>query len=301
MPSLPEINQHAHRQFLHPNKLPWSSVRTAEELEFLSTAVVGGKGEEAKACAYLYKELAQLAEIEFHVASVMVRVIGEGANRSDSRPWLGSDLVQAISCFAAEETQHASTFFRYVRELTGKDFKIENNLYRERLAVYEGDEDPLVKLAALCATAYVGESVITVFETRLKGLDPGCQHFLTQLLHLHGLDEARHVRFDHLVFDEVIPGLGAREREQMESLINATEALNTQLAIAAKNQFTRQFDIDFSQGNLSAEVQFEMTQAFRTAILAGTSVRKIDDHMTRETRELVNRFSSSEIVHAIAA
>ena len=184
-------------------------MRTERELDFLAEHLYGHRDEHTRTVAYLYKELAQLAEIEMHVAMVMVRVIAESAQCDGDRLWVGSDLVHALSCFASEEIQHANTFYRYVRTLTGVDLKIENNFFRERLALYLGDERPLVKLAALCATAYVGESVITVFETRMKSVDPGMRSPFTYLLHLHGLDEARHIKVDHFMIDHVIPSLSA--------------------------------------------------------------------------------------------
>jgi len=298
---LSDINLNAHRQFLHPNKISFDGLRAAEELEFLSTALVGRKGQEEKACAYIYKELSQLAEIEFHVAAVMLRVITEGCNETEQPLWDGNDLVRAIACFAAEESQHASTFHGYVRALTGQDYKVRDNLFRERMSIFSGDDPALVKLAALCATAYVGESVITVFENRLKSIDPGRRHHLTELLHLHGLDEARHIHFDHWVFDHVIPSLSVKERQRMAEMVEATEALNTQLAITAKDQFSEQFAVDFCEDNLSAQVQLQMTLAFRSAIQAGVSIRRVDEFITPETRSLIEKFSLSETVHAHAA
>jgi len=297
---LHEINLAAHRQFLHPNHMPWHAVRAEEELEFLSLHVCGRKDEQLRATAYLYKELAQLAEIEFHVASVMVRVIAESQMRGKGELWEGSELVHTLGCFAAEEVQHANTFYRYVRTVTGCDYKLENNYFQERIALYQGDHAPLVKLAALAATAYVGESVITVFETRMKAIDPGLKSPFTRLLHLHGLDEARHIQADHFIIDHVLPRLTKQERGQMEELINATEELNTTLAITSANQLKRQFGVDFQAGNRSAEVQMAITQAFRKAILAGDSLRKVDDYLDSDTRALLRDFSHSDRVHALA-
>lgn len=296
-PSLHNINASAHQHFLHPNHMPWHAVRDEAELEFLSETVCGRKDEQLRATAYLYKELAQLAEIEFHVASVMVRVIAESQMRGKNELWDGSDLVHALGCFAAEEVQHANTFYRYVRTLSGCDYKLENNYFQERIALYQGEHSPLVKLAALCATAYVGESLITVFETRMRNLDPAMKSPFTRLLHLHGLDEARHIRTDHFVIDQVLPRLSAVERRQMEELINATEELNTTLAMTSAAQLKRQFGVDFQAQNRCAEVQLALTMAFRRAILAGDSFRKVDEFLDSDTRALLKDFSESERVH----
>ncbi|NVD98433.1 diiron oxygenase [Massilia sp. BJB1822] len=296
-PSLHNINLSAHQHFLHPNHMPWHAVRAEEELDFLSQQVCGRKDEQLRATAYLYKELAQLAEIEFHVASVMVRVIAESQMRGKGELWEGSDLVHALGCFASEEVQHANTFYRYVRTLTGCDYKLENNYFQERITLFQGEHSPLVKLAALCATAYVGESVITVFETRMRNMDPEMKSPFTRLLHLHGLDEARHIRTDHFVIDHVLPSLTPLERRQMEELINATEELNTTLALTSAAQLKRQFGVDFQTQNRSAEVQLAITLAFRRAILAGDSFRKVDDFLDNDTRALLKDFSQSERVH----
>lgn len=59
-----QINEYAHLNYLHPNRMPWEQAAVGGELDFLSCALVGEAGQEDKAVAYLYKELAQLAEIE---------------------------------------------------------------------------------------------------------------------------------------------------------------------------------------------------------------------------------------------
>lgn len=298
---LHDINLVAHRHHLHPNHMPWHAVRSDEELDFLSRHLYGAPGHELAASAYLYKELAQLAEIEYHVASVMVRVIAESQMRGEGELWEGSDLVHALSCFAAEEVQHANTFYRYVRTLTGRDLKLDNNYFQERIALYQGDDAPLVKLAALAATAYVGESVITVFETRMKAIDPALRSPFTRLLHLHGLDEARHIRTDHFVIEHVVPRLSPAERRRMGELIAATEELNTTLAKTSAAQLKGQFGVDFQAGNRAAEIQLEMTQGFRRAILTEDGFRKVDEHIDDATRRLIAEFSMSDRVHALAA
>jgi hypothetical protein len=298
--NLLEINRQAHHNFLHPNKMPWDQVRTERELDFIAESLSGHRDDRDKAVAYLYKELSQLAEIEMHVASTMVRVICEASRDPASRLWAGADFVHTLSCFAAEEIQHANTFYQYVRQLSGHDLKIENNMFAERASLYEGEESPRVKLAALCATAYVGESVITVFENRMKALDPAINSPFTLLLHLHGLDEARHIKTDHYVIDHIVTGLSPAENQQMADLIAKTEHYNVELSKYCSERVKSDFGVDYAQGNYAASLQMDLTNGLRNAILAAGTVRHVDEHLDEATRELIAEFSHSDNVHACA-
>jgi hypothetical protein len=295
-----DINRQAHHQFLHPNKMPWEHVRDEEELDFIATSLCGHRDDHDKAVGYLYKELAQLAEIEMHVASTLVRVICEASRDKASRFWAGAELVHTLSCFASEEIQHANTFYQYVRELSGRDIKTEDNMFAARAALYEGDVSPRVKLAALCATAYVGESVITVFENRLKSLDPQVKSPFTLLLHLHGLDEARHIKADHYVIDHIVTGLSRPELQQMEDLIAQTEHYNIELSKQLSARVKDDLGVDYSEGNYAASVQMDITNGLRNAILSAGTVRRADEHLDSATRKLIAEFSMSDRVHAYA-
>ncbi|EFE95267.1 diiron oxygenase [Serratia odorifera] len=292
-----QINQYAHLNYLHPNRMPWEQAATDRELDFLSRALVGEAGQEQKAVAYLYKELAQLAEIEMHVATVMTRILCE-LQADNTALMAGDGLYHALSCFAAEEINHANSFYQYVRLLSGRDIKLENNLFKQRVDLYDDGDAPLIKLAALCSTAYVGESIITVFERRLKVLDPMQRGFLTQLLHFHGLDEARHIQCDHAIFDRLIPTFNAAERQRMHQLIQDTEALNTQLALASAETVKAAFDIDYTEGNQAAKTQLDMTLRFREIVQSGDMIRKVDEHLDDETAAIVQQFSQASRVHA---
>jgi hypothetical protein len=166
---------------------------------------------------------------------------------------------------------------------------------------FEGNDSPLVKLSALCATAYVGESLMTIIENRIKALDPDRNHFLTNLLHLHGLDEARHIRADHFVFDHVVPSLSDAERGRMHEIITRTEELNTQMALATGEQIKQQFGVDYTQDNPTARVQLELTMAFRQLVQGGELIRKVDDHLDMHLRETIREFSFSDGVHVAMA
>lgn len=297
MSTLTAINQEAHIHYLHPNRLPWHEVGGAEELDFLSRSLVGAPGQENKAVAYLFKELSQLAELEMHVSSVLVRVLCELQGKPGTPYGEGNDLYHTLSCFAAEEINHANTFYRYVRELSGRDVKLTDNLFKERIDLFAADDSPLVKLAALCATAYVGESLITVFERRMKMLDPEQHFFFTKLLHYHGLDEARHILSDHFVFDHVIPNLKPAERARMHEMIDAAEVLNTELAIRSAAQIKTVFGTDYSRDNRSAAFQFKLTMAFRSVVQSGDLVRKVDDSLDSETTAEIMDFSGAHRVH----
>ncbi|MDO4641053.1 MAG: diiron oxygenase [Neisseria sp.] len=297
MNSIKQINKYAHLNYLHPNRMPWEEAATDGELDFLSRVILGQSGQEEKAIAYLYKELAQLAEIEMHVATVMSRVLCE--LQGESTPLImGDGLYHSISCFASEEINHANSFYQYVRNLSGADVKLKNNFSKERIELYNDNDSPLIKLAALCSTAYVGESIITVFERRLKVLDPMQHSFLTRLLHFHGLDEARHIKFDHAVFDQIIPTFSNSERKRMHQLIQETESLNTQLAIASEETVKAAFDIDYTEGNLTAKTQLDMTLRFREIVQSGETIRKVDDYIDDETEAIIHQFSQASKVHA---
>ncbi|WP_297479075.1 hypothetical protein [Ferrovum sp.] len=297
MSTLATVNRDAHIHYLHPNRLPWREAVDDEERDFLSRALVGAQGQEAKAVAYLYKELSQLAELEMHVSAVLVRVLCELQGEPAAPYGEGSELYHALSCFAAEEINHANTFYRYVRELSGRDIKLTDNLFKERIGLFAKDDSPMVKLAALCATAYVGESLITVFERRIKMLDPEQRFFFTKLLHYHGLDEARHIQSDHFVFDHIIPNLSSSERIRMHELIDATEALNTELAIRSAAQIKTAFGTDYSSDNHSAAVQLKLATAFRRIVQSGDLVVKVDNGLDPETAAEIADFSGLQRVH----
>jgi hypothetical protein len=292
-----DINQNAHLNYLHPNRMPWQHAAVPEELDFLSRVLIGKAGEERKAIAYLYKELSQLAELEMHVATVLCRVACE--LQAERTPFnAGDGLYHSLSCFAAEEINHANSFYQYVRHLAGRDIKLPDNLFRQRVELYSGNDAPLVKLAALCSAAYVGESVITVFERKLKLADPMQRRFLTQLLHFHGLDEARHIQCDHAVFDRIVPSLSTVERARMHQLIDETEALNTQLAIASAATVKTAFDLDYTENNAAAQIQLDITLRFRKLVQSGDLIRKVDEHLDDETAAILQGFAASSVVHA---
>ena len=298
MSILAEVNRDAHIHYLHPNRLSWNKAVDDEELDFLSRSLIGALVQEAKAVAYLYKELSQLAELEMHVSAVLIGVVC-GLQCEPATPYgEGTELYHALSCFAAEEINHANTFYRYVRELSGRDVKLTDNLFKERIDLYAKDDLPLVKLAALCATAYVGESLITIFEHRMKKLDPEQRFFFTRLLHYHGLDEARHIQADHFVFDHIIPNLSTLERIRMHELIDASEALNTELAIRSGAHIKSAFGTDYSKDNHSAAIQFKFAMAFRHIVQSGDLVVKVDDGLDPETASEIVDFSGLQRVHS---
>ncbi|ROM97175.1 diiron oxygenase [Pseudomonas brassicacearum] len=297
MNALKAINQLAHINYLHPNRMDWECARTDAELQFLSKALVGQADQPEKAVAYLYKELGQLAEIEMHVANTMTRILCEVQAESNNVLAAGDALYGALSCFASEEINHASSFYQYIRHLSGRDIKLKDNLFNERRALYDGNDSPIVKLAALCATAYVGESVITVFERRLKVLDPMQQSLLTRLLHFHGLDEARHIQCDHFIFEQVIPSFTASERRRMHQLIQDTEEMNTQLAITSAEQIKAAFNLDYAQDNKAASTQLDMTLRFKEIIQSHDLIRNVDEHMDVDTAAIVWEFSRANTIH----
>ncbi|NDY91825.1 diiron oxygenase [Ideonella livida] len=301
------INAQSHVDTVHPRELAWPEAFGPAELAFLSDMAFEAPGHERGAVAYVAKELAQLAEIERHVSAVLTYVMAE--MQAHAVPLSsGFALHDALSCFAAEELHHANMFYRYVRLLSGQDFGQPDNLFSQRVALYQGDDSPFVKLAALCASAYVGESVITVFERRAHALDPGRRHFFTQLLHAHGLDEARHVQTDHFVFEQVVPTFTLAERRRMQQILEATEALNAEVALRFQAHAQQTFGLDYTAGNRGHAVQLQLTQTFRRLVWGAPAapgapwpaLRRVDDAMDDAGRRLIESFSASAVVHHAA-
>ncbi|MBB3061937.1 diiron oxygenase [Microbulbifer rhizosphaerae] len=298
---LQDIATRAHIDTIHPNALPWPEAFDDAERDFLSRLAFGEPGHEEKAVVYITKELAQLAEIEKHVTGVLSIVLSELQREPATGLNAGHTLHHALSCFAAEELHHANMFYLYVRLLSGRDFKYPENLYAQRVGLYQSDESPWVKLAALCCSAYIGESVITVFERRCRALDPEQRFFFTQLLVAHGLDEARHIKVDHFVFDHVIPALNSAEQRRMRQILHATEDLNTELAIRFAAYAKDFFSCDYTGGNRANEIQMQLTAAFRELVFGGEIIRKVDDAMNDEHRQLLAAFCSETRVHGAVA
>lgn len=297
LPQLHEINAQAHTATIHPSSLTWPDQFDDQELDFLSRVAFGESGHTQKAIVYITKELAQLAEIERHVSAVLTYVLADLQSHDDNLA-AGFALHDALSCFAAEELHHANMFYRYVRLVSGRDFKYADNLFNARVALYQCNDSPYVKLSALCCSAYIGESVITVFERRTKALDPDMRFFLTRMLHVHGLDEARHIKTDHFVFDNVIPFLNVEERRRMKQILDGTEALNTELAMRFEAYAKQVFGVDYTAGNLGHQTQLQLTLKFRDLVFGSPQIRKVDDAMDEADRLLVEGFSHDRQVHA---
>ncbi|MCX4827776.1 hypothetical protein OG746_03355 [Streptomyces sp. NBC_01016] len=297
---LASVTRLAHINTFHPNAFDWAEAGTPAEREFASVVAYGEPGHEAEAVAYLTKELAQLAEIERHVSTVMAMVMGELHDLRDPIN-LGHELHHALSCFAAEEIQHANTFYRYVRALSGAEPRVEAALFDERLDVFRTDDHPYVKLVALCCSAYVGESVITVFEHRTDGLDPDRARFLTRLLHTHGLDEARHVKIDHVAMKLIYPALTAGQQQRVRELLGRIEELNRTLAATFEERTRELLGVDFVTGNPAAAVQLEMTKAFGGKVFAADgTLYSVDEILDDELTALIAEFSGVDRVHAAA-
>ncbi|HBS41367.1 MAG TPA: hypothetical protein DEA26_01715 [Oceanospirillales bacterium] len=291
------INSHAHVNTFHPNSLSWPEQVTQDEQDYLSRFCFGVTGEHDKAIAYIAKELAQLAEIEKHVTAVLTIALSE--LQGFVHP-LNQDYVlhNALSCFGAEELNHANTFFRYVRHLTNIDFRLAQNLFEERVAVYQQPDSPFVKLVAMHASAYVGESVITAFEYRARDMDPDESHFFTEVLIRHALDEHRHVEFDHFVFDEILPTLSDAEKARAREMAMETERLNGLLAGAFEQYAINTLGTDYRIGNNAWDVQMKLTARFRDIVFSGSDIGKVDNALTDEDRALLTSFSGIPTVHA---
>lgn len=289
----------AHVNTFHPNAFDWGRAATEDNLRFLSEIAWGAPGHEAEATAYIVKELAQLAEIERHVSATMALILSELPLHDDLGPLsAGHELHHALSCFAAEELQHSNTFYRYVREISGLEPRLSDGLFAERFAVFQEDDHPWVKLIALSCSAYVGESVITVFEHRADHLDPGREKFFTQLLHLHGLDEARHIQVDHFVMRDLYRSLTPAQQARSRVLLDRIETLNRRLAadFAAVVLDLTKVDVNTVP---AARTQLEITQAFGARIFDENGTpRTADEVLDAPLRRLISQFSGAGHVHA---
>ncbi|MBM7169476.1 hypothetical protein JQK87_13835 [Streptomyces sp. G44] len=296
---LDSIMSLAHVNTFHPNAFDWSRARTPADLAFLSEVTWGEPGHEDEAIAYIVKELGQLAEIERHVSATMALVLSEMSPRTTPGPLAaGHELHHAVSCFAAEELHHANTFYRYVREISGLEPRLDDGLFTERLAVFQEDDHPYVKLIALCCSAYVGESVVTVFEHRTDHLDPGREYFLTRLLHLHGLDEARHIQLDHFVMRDLYQELTPAQRARTRVLASRIEELNVRLAVSFADLVLRLTGVDVHTVP-AARTQLAITQAFASRVFdEHGDPRTADEVLDDGLLDLVSRFSGVGHVHA---
>lgn len=287
----------AHLDTLHPNALNWPEKFEEHEYDFISKMVFDEYGHNDAAMVYIIKELAQLAEIEKHVTGVMSIILSELQAEPGTELNEGYELHNALSCFGAEELQHANMFYRYVRLLGKKDFLYPNNMYAERVGLYQGSDSPWIKLGAMCCSAYVGESIITVFENRCKFLDPEQKFFITQLLVAHGLDEARHIQTDHFVFDHVIPRLTDAERRRMLQIVNATETLNMELSQRFGEYSKAYYGVDYTVGNLANDVQIKLAGIFREHVFGGDKIVKVDEAVTEDIARIVSDFSRCDYIH----
>lgn len=294
---LHNIYARAHLDTIHPNALDWPRAPEMSERDFISKMAFGEVGHDDKAIVYIIKELAQLAEIEKHVTGVMTIILSELQGKTTGQLNIGHELHNALSCFAAEELLHSDMFYRYVRILGGKDFMYAENLYAQRVGLYQGTDSPWVKLSALCCSAYIGESVITVFERRCMALDPAKEHFLTKLLVAHGLDEARHIMVDHFVFEHVIKNLSDEETRRMRQILNSTEELNTELAKRFSEHAKKEFGVDYTDGNIANEIQIKLTGVFRQMVFGGNVIRTVDEALTDEHKILLDSFCMQRNVH----
>ncbi|MEI8633170.1 AMP-binding protein [Vibrio sp. PP-XX7] len=132
----------------------------------------------------------------------------------------------------------------------------------------------------------------------VKLLDPMQHHFLTRLLHNHGLDEARHIQCDHMVFDTIIPSFSASERRRMHEIIGQTEALNTALALASQETIQAAFDLDYTENNFAAKTQLDTTLKFREIIQSGDYIKKVDEHLDDDTTQILQIFANASQIHA---
>ena len=294
--ALIEINRHAYRQTSHPSSLAWPDALAADEIAFCSRFVFDDEHHRPEALMYIAKELAQLSEIEKHVSTVMALMLADLGGASGEL-FAGYALHNALSCFAAEELQHADMFYRYVRLLLGRDFKLADNRMAARLALYQGDDSLAVKLGALVAGAYIDESVMTVFEHRIDRIDPEHRWFVSQVVKLHGADEARHIEFDHFVFDHVIPSYSPSETQRFGQLLQGQLELNRALGVDFEHFAIATLGRDYLAGNVAHATQQRLLDVFARLVFAGGRARRIDDVLDAGVRGVLTDFAGISQIH----
>ena len=291
-----DINKNAHKQTLHPMSLDWPAALSQDEIDHCSRFVFGDAAHGPEALIYIAKELAQLSEIEKHVSTVMALLLTE-LGAVDHELATGYALHNALSCFAAEELQHADMFYRYVRLLLGRDFKLADNRMAARLALYQGDDSVFVKLGALVAGAYVGESVMTVFEHRIDRMDPQARFFVSQVVKLHGLDEARHIQFDHFVFEHVIARYSPSETRRFGQILQGQLELNRALGIDFEQLAVSLLGRDYLTGNVAHATQQRLLEVFAKLVFAGGRARRIDDVLDAGVAGVLTDFAGIAQIH----
>jgi len=298
MQELIDINRNAYRQSFHPSSLAWPQALGADEIAYCSRFVFNDEHHGPEALVYIAKELAQLAEIEKHVSAVMALLLADlgGAVHELAA---GHGLHNALSCFAAEELQHADMFYRYVRLLLGRDFKLTDNRLAARLALYQGDDSMQVKLGALVAGAYIGESVMTVFEHRIDRMDPDGQFFVSQVVKLHGADEARHIEFDHFVFEHMIARYTPSETRRFGQILQGQLELNRALGIDFEHLAMSALGRDYLTGNVAHATQQRLLDVFARLVFAGGRARRIDDVLDSTVRAVLTEFAGITQIHPI--
>jgi hypothetical protein len=143
----------------------------------------------------------------------------------------------------------------------------------------------------------VGETIITVFERRILRRDPGKRHFLSRLIWAHGLDEARHVQFDHYVFRTVIPELTDQEWTRFGQILGAQNLINKQMGDALDRQMLDHFGVDFVAGNPSRQFQDRLQVALVTSVFRDRHIKSADDVLDPDSRAAVAEFSGSARIH----
>lgn len=296
---LDDINAGAHLVTVNPWSLPWRDAGGEADREMISRFTYEDAGHASEGAAYVVKELVQLSDIESHVAAVMASVLCELPR--ESRPLArSSSLDTALSTFAAEELHHSGMFRRYTEILAGEALRLDQNLAEERLALYRGNDAPYVKIAALVASAYPGESLFTVFSRRFVVLDPSSDSFCAQLVRAHDVDESRHIQFDHLVFDQIVPALSPAEFMRMMEILKKQIEYNLALSDRYAALVGSRLGVDFVTGNYAHATQMRLAQAFASRLFGPKGVSRVDDIIDGGTADVLRGFSGSPSIHLAA-
>ncbi|BDU77650.1 ferritin-like domain-containing protein [Mesoterricola sediminis] len=292
--TITDINQRPDLRTFHPDALPWPSKLDPAEHAFCSRVCGFPTIRMNESRAYWGKELAQLADIERHVSICLGLISGFA---SDSGLLGGVPMMNAMLRFAAEEYQHANMFYRYVELLIGQPLDLSGESLEHRLGLFLGPESPGAKLVALLASAYPGETVITLFEHRVRLFDPTQRHFATRMLVAHGLDEARHIQFDHYVLGQLAPSLDDGEWADARRLCRNMEAANHALAERYEARMRQILPCEFVEGNTAARIQRHFSQKLLRETLAGRTFRLADQALSSQDRALVMDFTGRASIH----
>jgi hypothetical protein len=117
---------------------------------------------------------------------------------------------------------------------------------------------------------------------------------------LHGLDEARHIELDHLVFRQVLPALSPAEFADAQriygQMMAQNHALGERYAAVAREAFG---GIDYLEGNEAARTQLAFTQTLAQCTLSKREFPMADAALSDAQRAELLAFTGVDAIHPV--